>query len=95
MLLFDCCSSALETIEKFAETLDVTEYASRIMHPLVRTLDTTAELRPSAMNTLCTVVQQLNRRYVMFIPMVAQVLTKHHIQHHRYEMLISQLMKVG
>ena len=55
--------TALETIDRLTDTLDLTEYASRIIHPLVRTLDTCSELRPIAMDTLTSLVLQLNKKY--------------------------------
>jgi serine/threonine-protein kinase mTOR len=86
---------ALETVEKFTESLDVTEYASRIIHPLVRTLDNTAELRPVAMSTLTMVAQQLNRQYLMFIPLVSRIVVKHRLQYPPYELLVSRLLSVS
>lgn len=37
---------ALETIDHLSESLDFTEFASRILQPLVRNLDTVPDLRP-------------------------------------------------
>lgn len=85
----------METVEKFAESLDVTEYASRIIHPLVRTLDNTPELRPVAMSTLTVVAQQLNRRYLMFIPLVTRTISKHRIQYTSHDQLVARLLAVS
>ncbi|KAF5280820.1 hypothetical protein FQR65_LT14927 [Abscondita terminalis] len=52
---------ALETIEHLADILDFSDFISRIIHPLVRTLDNCAELRPTAMETLCSLILQLGR----------------------------------
>ena len=41
-----CHRTALETIDHLSDNLDFMEFASRIVHPLVRTLDTTP--RPQA-----------------------------------------------
>ena len=46
------------------------------------------------MDTLTSVAQQLYRRYLIFAPLVNRVRTKHRIQHHRYELLMSRLAKV-
>ena len=43
---------ALETIKRLSEALNFSEFASRIIHPLVRCLDSTPELRQPAMDTL-------------------------------------------
>jgi len=85
---------ALETVDRFSDTLDLTEHASRIIHPLLRTLDNSPELRKTAMDTLTSVAQQLQRRYLIFVPMVNRIRSKHRIQHQRYELLISRLSKV-
>jgi len=92
---FELDRLTLETVEKFSESLDITEYASRIIHPLVRTLDNSPELRQVAMSTLCVIAQQMNRRYVMFIPLVNRVIVKHRIQFSAYDQLISRLLTVG
>ena len=85
---------ALETVDRFTDSLDLTDFASRIIHPLVRTLDGTPELRKTAMDTLCSLVQQLNRRYQTFIPMVQQVIVKHRIVNQRYDILMCHIIKV-
>ncbi|CAL1276558.1 unnamed protein product [Larinioides sclopetarius] len=84
---------ALETIDYLSETLDFSEFASRILQPLVRNLDTVPDLRATAMDTLCSVVIQLGKKYQIFIPMVHKVLTKHRINHQRYDVLISRIVK--
>ena len=84
----------METVDRFCDTLDLTEHASRIIHALVRTLDNTPELRKTAMDTLTSVAQQLQRRCLIFFPMVNRVCSKHRIQHQRYDMLVNRLSKV-
>ena len=68
------CRCALETLERLSESLDLTDLASRIVHPIVRSLDATPELRNPAMDTLCALVYQLGKRYSTFIPTVNKVL---------------------
>ena len=82
---------ALRTIDRLTDTLDLTEYASRIIHPLVRTLDTCSDLRPLAMDTLTSLVLQLNKRYEIFIPMVSAVIRKHKIVHQRHDIVLSRI----
>jgi len=85
---------AIETVDRFSDTLDLTEHASRIIHPLLRTLDNTPELRKTAMDTLTSVALQLQRRYLIFSPMVNCIRSKHRIQHSRYDLLMNRLSKV-
>ena len=88
------CRTALDTIDHMADTLDLTDYASRIIHPLVRTIDTCPELRTAAMDTLSSLVIQLGRKYQIFIPMVNRVLQKHRINHQRYDVLMCRIVRV-
>lgn len=56
------CRAALETVDRLTESLDFTDYASRIIHPIVRTLDQSPELRSTAMDTLSSLVFQLGKK---------------------------------
>eukprot|EP00092_Neocalanus_flemingeri_P019853 GFUD01021504.1.p1 GENE.GFUD01021504.1~~GFUD01021504.1.p1 ORF type:complete len:2235 (+),score=707.01 GFUD01021504.1:192-6707(+) len=100
--LFDCAEvpwsvrrSSLEAIDKLSDTLDFSEYAGRIIHPLVRCIDNSPELRPAAMDALAAIVLQLGKKFKIFIPMVDKVLKKHRISHQRYELLAARVMKGG
>ncbi|XP_075695475.1 serine/threonine-protein kinase mTOR isoform X1 [Rhinoderma darwinii] len=84
---------ALETVDRLTESLDFTDYASRIIHPIVRTLDVSPELRQTAMDTLSSLVFQLGKKYQIFIPMVNKVLLRHRILHQRYEILTCRILK--
>ncbi|XP_028613619.1 serine/threonine-protein kinase mTOR [Grammomys surdaster] len=85
--------AALETVDRLTESLDFTDYASRIIHPIVRTLDQSPELRSTAMDTLSSLVFQLGKKYQIFIPMVNKVLVRHRISHQRYDVLICRIVK--
>ncbi|VVC87256.1 unnamed protein product [Leptidea sinapis] len=82
---------AMETVDYLSDSLNYSELVSRIIHPIVRSLDTNYALRPTAMDTLCALIAQLGRKYIDFIPLVQKVLTKHKIQHHNYETLVAKL----
>ena len=87
--------AALECVDHLSEHLDFSEYASRIIHPLVRCLDTTPELRTPAMDTLSALVIQLGKKYTIFIPMVHKVLIKQKINNQRYEILSARVLEGG
>uniref|UniRef100_H3B8U3 Serine/threonine-protein kinase TOR n=1 Tax=Latimeria chalumnae TaxID=7897 RepID=H3B8U3_LATCH len=55
---------SLETLDRLTESLDFTDYASRIIHPIVRTLDGTSELRTTSMDTLSSLVFQLGKKHL-------------------------------
>ncbi|XP_046989267.1 serine/threonine-protein kinase mTOR isoform X1 [Schistocerca americana] len=86
---------ALETVDHLADTLDFSDFASRIIHPLVRTLDSSPELRATAMETLCSLVTQLGRKYQIFIPLVQKVIAKHKIYSQRYELLTCKIVTLA
>lgn len=86
---------ALETVDKLTLTLDLTEFASRIIHPLVRTLDSVPELQTAAMDTLCAMVMQMGPKFTIFIPMVQRVIQKHKIAHQRYFILMARILKAS
>eukprot|EP00795_Rhopilema_esculentum_P000207 gene207-9842_t len=85
--------AALQTLEKLCDSVDLREFSSRIIHPLVRVLDTVPELRSIAMNALAALVMQLGRKYGIFIPTVSKVLDKHKIQHQRYDCMVAKIQK--
>ncbi|XP_060595349.1 serine/threonine-protein kinase mTOR-like [Ruditapes philippinarum] len=84
---------ALETIDRLTDNLDLTDFASRIIHPLARTLDMTPELQSTAMDTLCALIMQLGQKFLIFIPMLTKITTKHKIQHQRYNILMCMILK--
>jgi FKBP12-rapamycin complex-associated protein len=79
--------TALETVHVLTENLDLTEYAAKIIHPLVRVLDSEPQLVNPAMDTLCAIACQLGSNYKIFVPTVQKVLKKHKISHARYEIV--------
>lgn len=85
------CVSALETISYLAEILDFTDFSSRILHPLVRVLDNYPDMRQTAMATLCSMVIQLSKNYLIFVPLVNRVLLKHKIVSNEYAKLLAKL----
>lgn len=82
---------AMETVDYLSDSLNYSELVSRIIHPLVRSLESCPSLRPTAMDTLCALIVQLGRKYNDFIPLVQKVIVKHRIQHQNYELLLSKL----
>lgn len=62
--------SSLKTLGKLCRTLDLSDYASRIVHPLARLLDTVPELQSAVMDTLAQLMIQLQSDYVPFAPLV-------------------------
>ncbi|CAG0893117.1 unnamed protein product [Cyprideis torosa] len=84
---------ALDTITDIAGCLDLTEYPSTLIHPLVRVLDHQPELRNAAMEVLCSLGVQLGHRFQLFVPLIARAITRNKINHQKYEHLVSWIKK--
>lgn len=85
---------AIDTIGRISRQVNLNDYASKIIHPLTRILDTgDATLRLAALDTLCALIQQLGKDYIHFMRTVNKVLTSHQIQHQNYDLLVSKLQK--
>lgn len=85
------CVAALETVNHLAGILDLTDFSSRIIHPIVRVLDTSSDLRIPAMQTLCSMALQMNKKYKVFIPLIQKVIVKHRINCIEYDKLLPQI----
>ncbi|XP_050412148.1 serine/threonine-protein kinase mTOR [Patella vulgata] len=84
---------ALETIDRLTDSLDLTDYASKLIHPLARTIDSTPQLQNTAMNTMCALVVQLGHKFMIFVPMMNKVLAKNKISHQKYTVLMTKLLR--
>ncbi|KAL7268146.1 phosphatidylinositol kinase-related protein kinase tor1 [Rhizina undulata] len=85
---------AMETVARLSRKVNISDHASRIVHPLSRVLLVGShELRMTALDTLCALVFQLGHDYAHFIPMINKILQVHKIQHTNYELLVSKLLK--
>lgn len=63
--------AAVTTIGGLAKRVNLSEYASRIIHPLIRALPAGSnEFKTAAMDTMCTLVFQLGSDFAIFVPMV-------------------------
>lgn len=86
---------AIQTIGRLSRKLNFADYASRIIHPLSRVLESVefVDLRDEVMQTICNLVIQMGSDYNIFIPMLAKVLTKVGLVHPTYDTLITRLVK--
>ncbi|KAL4065913.1 phosphatidylinositol 3-kinase [Scleroderma citrinum] len=84
---------AIQTIAHLSQRVNFSDHASRIIHPLVRVLDSpNNELRQAVMDTLCAIVIQLGSDFAVFVPMINKCLHRNRIHHPRYENLIAKLL---
>nr|UIB01653.1 serine/threonine-protein kinase mTOR [Propylea japonica] len=91
----DCTTAvskqALQTVQEMAEILDLSDFASRIIHPIIRTIDNCPELRQQAMETTCAVMLRIGKKFNMFIPLIQNTLHKHKLTHQKFDILVSKL----
>lgn len=65
---------AIQTIDGLSRRVNFSDHASRIIHPLVRVLETqNNELRTAVMDTLCSLVIQLGSDFAIFVPTINKV----------------------
>ncbi|KAG6864919.1 hypothetical protein C0991_006407, partial [Blastosporella zonata] len=84
---------AIQTVEGLSKEINLSHYASRIIHPLVRVLDSSIEeLQTSAMDTFSSLVLQLGSDFAIFIPTINKAILKNQISHPRYEELTSKVL---
>jgi FKBP12-rapamycin complex-associated protein len=66
--------SAVLCIEGLSRRINFAEHASRVLHPLVRTLgNANFELRNTIMETICSMVCQLGSDFAIFVPTISKV----------------------
>lgn len=86
--------AAIETIGKLSRHVNISEFASKIIHPLVRVLaGNEHNLKPTALETISALVFQLGSEFIPFIPTVNKVLVSGRVPHHNYAIIIQRLQK--
>jgi FKBP12-rapamycin complex-associated protein len=85
---------AIETVGRLSKQVNVSEFASRIIHPLCRVLSgNESSLKQTALETLCALIFQLGPDYIHFIPTVNKTLLQHKVPHSNYSLIVSKLQK--
>jgi FKBP12-rapamycin complex-associated protein len=85
---------AMETIGRLSKRVNISEFASKIIHPLGRVLagnDNT--LKQTALDTLSALVFQLGEDYIHFIPTISKILIQSKVPHNNYALIVSKLQK--
>lgn len=88
--------AAMQTIGRMCRVLNFSEYASRIIQPMARLLQTQVlsnEFKNAILCTLCHLVHQLGSDYAIFVPVMNRILNKRQITHATYEFLVSKVLK--
>lgn len=86
--------SAIETLAKLSRQVNVSDFASLIIHPLSRVISGNDRiLRQTALDCICTLIFQLGQDFNNYIQLINKVLKANQIHHHNYQILISKLQK--
>ncbi|KAI5290740.1 phosphatidylinositol kinase- protein kinase tor1 [Ascosphaera acerosa] len=86
--------AAVETLGKLSRQVNVSDFASLIMHPLARLIDGPDRvLRQAALDCVCTLIFQLGQDFTNYIQLISKILEKHQIHHHNYQVLTTKLQK--
>ncbi|KAF2153226.1 TOR1 phosphatidylinositol 3-kinase [Myriangium duriaei CBS 260.36] len=86
--------TAMETIAKLSRSVNISEFAARIIHPLGRILaGPEATLKQTALDTICALIFQLGREYLHFVPTIRKILLTHRVPHQQYSLLVTKLQK--
>jgi FKBP12-rapamycin complex-associated protein len=76
---------AIQTIDGLSRRVNFSDHASRIVHPLVRVLESSNnELRMAVMDTLCSLVVQLGSDFAIFVPTINKVSPRGNIMCQRF-----------
>lgn len=87
-------STAIKTIAKLMKCLNLSEYTSRIIHPLCRSLASdNQQIRNATLDALSVMIYHLKTDVIPFIPLINKQLTKYHIQSEKLDELIQCLLK--
>ena len=86
--------AAIETIGKISRLVNISDYASLIIHSLTDILAGREQaLKQAALDCICAYVFQLGRDYLLYVNTVKKVLIANHVAHHNYDVLVSKLQK--
>ena len=86
--------AGMDTIARLSRKVNISDHASRIIHPLSRLLVVGEPVvKIAALDTLCALVFQLGHDYNHFIPLINKIMQAHKLTHTNYELLVSKLLK--
>lgn len=85
---------AIDTLSQMLKQVNLSEFASKIIHPLCRVLLTSdVTLRQSAMDAICGLIFQLGPEFLPFVPTVNRQLTLNRFTHGNYQKIVSALQR--
>jgi FKBP12-rapamycin complex-associated protein len=86
--------TAMETIGRLSRRVNISEFASKIIHALGRVLSgSDTSLKQTAIDTLSALVFQLGEDYIHFIPSINKILVANKIASTNYSTIVGKLQK--
>ncbi|KAJ7171409.1 phosphatidylinositol 3-kinase [Mycena filopes] len=84
---------AVVTIGNLAMVVNLSDHASRIVHPLMRILEHGGnDLRVAVLDTMCSLILQLGPDFLIFVPTISKYLVRRPLTHPMYERAVTQLL---
>ncbi|KAG9096449.1 phosphatidylinositol kinase- protein kinase tor1, partial [Ceratobasidium sp. 370] len=86
--------AAITAVSRLAERCDLSDHASRIIHPLLRILSHSGnDLRIAVMDAICTLMQIFGPDFVVLVPTIDKCLQTNRISHPPYNNLAQKMLK--
>ncbi|KAJ5176104.1 Serine/threonine-protein kinase tor2 [Penicillium canariense] len=86
--------SAIDSLTKLSRQVNVSDFASLMVHPLSRVVaNGDRVLRQAAMDCICALIFQLGQDFTHYIHLLSKVLKQHQITHVNYQILVTKLQK--
>ncbi|KAL3475819.1 armadillo-type protein [Aspergillus californicus] len=86
--------SAIDSLTKLSRQVNVSDFASLIVHSLARVVaGSDRMLRQAAMDCICALIFQLGQDFNHYIHLLNKVLRHHQVNHVNYQILVTKLQK--
>ncbi|KAK9465831.1 armadillo-type protein [Lipomyces arxii] len=87
--------TAMETVGQMCKSVNLADMVSRVMHPTLRVLSSTAneDVKKAAMELITSMIYYLREDIAVFVPVINKVAVANKIYHPQYELLVSKMVK--
>ena len=88
--------AAIDTIGKISRQVNISDYASTIIHSLTEVFALSPKepvLSKAALDCICVYIFQLGQDYLLYAAMVKKIIDRYGVAHTNYDLLVSKLQK--
>lgn len=83
----------ITTVGRLLRNVNLVDFSSRIIHPLLRVLlYANEDVRKAAMNTICLLLLQMGSEFTVYIPVISKALVRNRIHAGIYDQLVNKLL---